>query len=671
MFRARWCPASILLIIAVLFASSFAVSGVVAGGRCARAPGPTAAVASCNDYTSSSACGSAAGCSWSGLNNDCDRSDGSGLYPAWGNDGMCDEPTNCKAGTDDTDCGRFPCNGVPECISVDWTDRQGRDCVSYAHDLALCSSNADAPQKCCACGGGYVVQQYQTASQSTNTDTLDGCLAENGRGLGATDDDSRNGVISLLSGLGMCSVAECQSKNNVELLQMCPHGKTRALAGHNVDCNGAPMTGIYLTVVPCAGETCTSYEFECLGGVWAKRNSAVNMTTSVEDYGNGNIMTLKHLNVDCGDRAAISQFRFKVYGGSAAKIRYDYQCLPVPIMVNCSNQTAAVWFEDGADRISVSPLDTLDMKCPGSKVLTQFKLDSHRGACPQAPDGSRCCCAGTFFLSTDKFGGHADAGLFSDSTGNFQVLTSRNNAYEAVMQSDGNFVLYRQSDGAALWDANSNCQYDCIGAGSAPWRWVLQGDGNIVRYSNGVATWSSGTYSSDHRPFRLVMQNDGNLVLYNNADSAVWNSGTNEGAADSDDVTLSKGTCGTCAGGSGSSAGNSGHEISYQYTCCSIVTGCPPGFTRNPATGLCRKCPINTYKNWTGCEACIDCDTPFEFAGRGATACRNQCEVSDLANACLCKDSTAIANWRGPDGHGCRDCDANAPPCCCYYFHYY
>jgi hypothetical protein len=77
------------------------------------------------------------------------------------------------------------------------------------------------------------------------------------------------------------------------------------------------------------------------------------------------------------------------------------------------------------------------------------------------------------------------------------------------------------------------------------------------------------------------------------------------------------------------------------------------------------------YTRLARAQACTTCNTPFEFAARGATACRNQCQVSDLANACLCKDPEAIANWRGADGYGCKDCDANTPPCCCFYYYYY
>jgi hypothetical protein len=49
------------------------------------------------------------------------------------------------------------------------------------------------------------------------------CLAENNRAWGSSLDDKRNTLIVLLSDRGLCTVGECQGKNNGELLNMCPH----------------------------------------------------------------------------------------------------------------------------------------------------------------------------------------------------------------------------------------------------------------------------------------------------------------------------------------------------------------------------------------------------------------------------------------------------------------
>lgn len=52
----------------------------------------------------------------------------------------------------------------------------------------------------------------------------------------------------------------------------------------------------------------------------------------------------------------------------------------------------------------------------------------------------------------------------------------------------------------------------------------LQGDGNLVLYSNFAARWSSNTPSNPNS--RLVMQSDGNLVLYSSTGRPLWASGT-------------------------------------------------------------------------------------------------------------------------------------------------
>ena len=86
-------------------------------------------------------------------------------------------------------------------------------------------------------------------------------------------------------------------------------------------------------------------------------------------------------------------------------------------------------------------------------------------------------CMGTFYVSTAKAGGNADIWLSADQTSS-QALVSRNNAFQAKMQNDGDFVVYRMSDSHPLWNAGN------LGtAGSPPWRLTVQTDGNIVRYA--------------------------------------------------------------------------------------------------------------------------------------------------------------------------------------------
>lgn len=111
----------------------------------------------------------------------------------------------------------------------------------------------------------------------------------------------------------------------------------------------------------------------------------------------------------------------------------------------------------------------------------------------------------------------------------------------AVMQGDGNFVLYNKSN-VAVWNSET--------AGNPNARIALQTDGNLVAYSSGnSALWA--TYTTHNplllkyvntsvrnglirrgqqliltdRTLKLVLQSDGNLVLYRNS-TPLWATGT-------------------------------------------------------------------------------------------------------------------------------------------------
>lgn len=101
-----------------------------------------------------------------------------------------------------------------------------------------------------------------------------------------------------------------------------------------------------------------------------------------------------------------------------------------------------------------------------------------------------------------------------------QGLISLNGRYEAVLQEQGNFVLYDLAAGQAVWSTPVlNTNHTTL---------ALQTDGNLVEYSTfspnqGQALWYTGTSSAS--PVRLVVQNDGNLVIYN-ANGAIWDYGS-------------------------------------------------------------------------------------------------------------------------------------------------
>jgi len=106
-----------------------------------------------------------------------------------------------------------------------------------------------------------------------------------------------------------------------------------------------------------------------------------------------------------------------------------------------------------------------------------------------------------------------------------EKLISKSGRYSAVMQTDGNFVVY---GGTRLWASNT------FGLNS---NLHLQSDGNLVIHDAfHKALWSSGTNGRRHshhghghghqnHQIRLIMQDDGNLVLYSGT-HALWATGT-------------------------------------------------------------------------------------------------------------------------------------------------
>jgi len=95
-------------------------------------------------------------------------------------------------------------------------------------------------------------------------------------------------------------------------------------------------------------------------------------------------------------------------------------------------------------------------------------------------------------------------------------LESESGRFKAVMQGDGNFVLYDAGHGA-YWNTETH------GRGNAPFKCVMQSDGNFVVYQgNGQPTWASNNDGVGAAPFNLVMQDDGNLVTYDSTGRPTW-----------------------------------------------------------------------------------------------------------------------------------------------------
>ncbi|MFC1636120.1 lectin [Planctomycetota bacterium] len=104
----------------------------------------------------------------------------------------------------------------------------------------------------------------------------------------------------------------------------------------------------------------------------------------------------------------------------------------------------------------------------------------------------------------------------TDVQGQSEVF-SPNGKYRFVLQADGNLVLYRTTNGQAMWASNTN--------GQAVRNAIMQGDGNFVIYGFPAPIWASNTVG--HPGSFLVVQNDGNVVIYQ-PNSPKWSTGTNE-----------------------------------------------------------------------------------------------------------------------------------------------
>lgn len=101
-------------------------------------------------------------------------------------------------------------------------------------------------------------------------------------------------------------------------------------------------------------------------------------------------------------------------------------------------------------------------------------------------------------------------------------MRSPNKAALLSHQGDGNLVLYRVSDMAALWSTNT--------AGQATTHAVQQEDGNFVLYNGSAPVWSAGTVGQTGA--WLEVQDDCNLVIYSAGGAAVWTTATSCGGVD-------------------------------------------------------------------------------------------------------------------------------------------
>jgi cell wall-associated NlpC family hydrolase len=154
-----------------------------------------------------------------------------------------------------------------------------------------------------------------------------------------------------------------------------------------------------------------------------------------------------------------------------------------------------------------------------NSALAQLPKRCKRSHCARMPLHGRHAAAKVSGVGTDTL-----------SSGNVlaagQYLIAANGQYKFVMQGDGNLVLYTANLSRALWNSQTS--------GHPGSRAVMQSDGNVVIYdADGRALWSTRTAGNGGAS--LSVQSDGNVVLYSSSGQPLWNSGTlNSNAAPGD-----------------------------------------------------------------------------------------------------------------------------------------
>lgn len=83
-----------------------------------------------------------------------------------------------------------------------------------------------------------------------------------------------------------------------------------------------------------------------------------------------------------------------------------------------------------------------------------------------------------------------------------------------LQATDGNLVLYRTSDNKPIWST---------GTGSTAAYAVMQGDGNFVVYStSGTALWSTESYGHPYAEYKFNLLSNGELQIDANGLPIIW-----------------------------------------------------------------------------------------------------------------------------------------------------
>jgi hypothetical protein len=151
----------------------------------------------------------------------------------------------------------------------------------------------------------------------------------------------------------------------------------------------------------------------------------------------------------------------------------------------------------------------------GKKGITAFKLQTDGNVVGRNSGGTPVWETDTVRPGTFTYkGSHTLTTSQTLTASNNQFLRSSDKSHFAVMQSDGNFILYEPGY-VTYWDSNTQ---------GHPGAYLkVQTDGNVVIYaSNGVALWETDTTSIT----TFKIQTDGNAVGRNADNTPVWASDT-------------------------------------------------------------------------------------------------------------------------------------------------
>lgn len=202
--------------------------------------------------------------------------------------------------------------------------------------------------------------------------------------------------------------------------------------------------------------------------------------------------------------------------GSGATLAYGNAANSCSSTPSCGQLGGTVCDKGGGEcRGQGSTTWDCDRCCGGSVSPTCGQMGGSRcefngsGSCggigPTSYDCDRCC-GGSITTCGYLWSGQ--------SLGQGQSRSSCDGRFTLVLQGDGNLVLYHNGVGA-IWATGTN-------SGTSL---VMQGDGNLVLYNwAGQALWSTAT--NGYPDARLLVQNDGNMVVYSASGSPRWASNT-------------------------------------------------------------------------------------------------------------------------------------------------